>query len=67
MKTAIVFEGGASRTSFTNGVIDEFLREGMEADYIIGTSAGIGNGINFVSKQYGRNLEISIKYLPDPR
>lgn len=67
MKTAIVFEGGASRTSFTNGVIDEFLKEGIEADYVIGTSAGIGNGINFVSKQYGRNLEISMKYLPDPR
>ena len=67
MKTAVVFEGGASRTSFTNGVIDEFLREGIEADYVIGTSAGIGNGINFVSKQYGRNFEISMKYLPDPR
>lgn len=67
MKTAIVFEGGASRTSFTNGVIDELLREGIEADYVIGTSAGIGNGINFVSKQYGRNLEISMKYQPDRR
>ena len=67
MKTAIVFEGGASRTSFTNGVIDELLRAGIEADYVIGTSAGIGNGINFVSKQYGRNLKISMQYLPDRR
>ncbi len=67
MKTAIVFEGGASRTSFTNGVIDELLRAGIEADYVIGTSAGIGNGINFVSRQYGRNLEISMKYQPDRR
>lgn len=67
VKVAIVFEGGASRVSFTNGVIDVLLKEKIKADYIIGTSAGIGNGISFVSEQRGRNLEISMKYMPDKR
>ncbi len=67
MKIGIVFEGGASRTSFTNGVIDELLREGIQADYVIGTSAGIGNGISYVSKQIGRNLKVSMQYMPDRR
>ena len=67
MKTAIVFEGGASRTSFTNGVIDELLRQGIKADYVIGTSAGIGNGMSFVTRQFGRNLKISLKYQSDKR
>lgn len=65
MKTAVVFEGGASRTSFTSGVIDVLIREGIKADYVIGTSAGILNGISYVSGQYGRNLEVSMRYLPD--
>ena len=67
MKIGIVFEGGASRTSFTNGVIDVLLREGIRADYVIGTSAGIANGISYVSGQRGRNLKVSLRYMPDRR
>lgn len=67
MKIGIVFEGGASRTSFTNGVIDELLRADIRADYVIGTSAGIANGITFVSRQRGRNLKVSLRYMPDRR
>ncbi len=67
MKIGIVFEGGASRTAFTNGVIDELLRANVNADYVIGTSAGIGNGISYVSRQVGRNLKISMEYMPDKR
>ena len=61
MKTGIVFEGGASRTAFTNGVIDELLRADVRVNYVIGTSAGIGNGLSFISRQIGRNLRISMQ------
>lgn len=67
MKTGIVFEGGASRTAFTNGVIDELLRADVRVNYVIGTSAGIGNGLSFISRQIGRNLRISMQYVPDKR
>ena len=67
MKVGLVFEGGASRTYFTNGVIDDLIKENIKADYVIGTSAGIGNGISYVSHQYGRNLKIGLDYMNDKR
>ncbi|NLN04404.1 MAG: patatin family protein, partial [Clostridiaceae bacterium] len=45
MKLGLVLEGGGSRTYFTCGVLDCFLEEGTYADYVIGTSAGIANGV----------------------
>mgnify|MGYP001127380570 CR=1 FL=1 len=41
MKIGLVVEGGASRTFYSCGVMDEMLRENIYADYVIGTSAGI--------------------------
>ncbi len=67
MKTGIVLEGGASRAYFTVGVLDAFYDMGIKPDYLIGSSAGIANGISYVSGQRGRNLEIGLKYLPDKR
>ncbi len=67
MKTGIVLEGGASRAYFTVGVLDALHDIGIKADYLIGTSAGIANGVSFVSGQRGRNLEIGLRYLPDKR
>lgn len=67
MKTGIVLEGGASRAYFTVGVLDALHDMGFKTDYLIGTSAGIANGVSFVSGQRGRNLEIGLRYLPDKR
>lgn len=67
MKVGVVFEGGASRTFFTNGVIDVFLREKITADFVVGSSAGIGNGLSYVSGQQGRNLKIGLEYMNDKR
>ncbi len=67
MKLGIVLEGGASRTYFSVGVLDALHDMGIKPDYLIGTSAGIANGISFVSGQRGRNIEIGLKYLPDKR
>lgn len=67
MKLGIVFEGGASRTFFSCGVMDVLLEERIIADYVIGASAGIVNGVSYVSGQYGRNLAIGTKYTADAR
>ena len=67
MKTGLVLEGGASRGYFTVGVLDALYDMGFKADLLVGTSAGIANGVSFVSGQRGRNLEIALRYLPDKR
>lgn len=67
MKLGIVFEGGASRSLFSCGVMDALLEENIIADYVIGVSAGIAYGTSYVSKQIGRNLELSLKYMHDKR
>ena len=67
MKLGIVFEGGASRSLFSCGVMDALLTENILADYVIGVSAGIAYGTSYVSKQIGRNLELSLKYMHDKR
>ncbi len=67
MKLGIVFEGGASRSLFSCGVMDALLEEKIYADYVIGTSAGIAYGTSYISKQIGRNLELATKYMHDKR
>lgn len=67
MKTGLVLEGGASRGYFTVGALDALIDIGFKADYLIGTSAGIANGISYVSNQRGRGLKIGLEYLNDKR
>ena len=65
--TALVLEGGANRTYYTIGILDAFLDNGIEVDVLIGVSAGIANGISYISKQKGRSLQIGMKYVSDKR
>ena len=67
MKTGLVLEGGASRTYFSIGVMDALMEENVYTNYVIGTSAGIANGMCYVSKQIGRSLKIGLEYLHDKR
>lgn len=64
---ALVLEGGSLRGMFTCGVLDTFLEEEIEFAYVNGVSAGGMNGMNYISKQIGRSLEINTKYLHDKR
>lgn len=66
-KLGLVLEGGASRTYFSIGVMDALLENDIMADYIIGASAGIANGVSYISKQKGRSLKIGLEYLNDKR
>lgn len=67
MSVGLVLEGGASRGAFTAGALDALLDNRIFIPYVIGVSAGISNGMSYVSNQPGRNMEIFRKYLNDPR
>ncbi len=63
----LVVEGGANRTYYSIGVLDAFLDEGIHPDLFVGVSAGIANGVSFISGQKGRSLELGLKYISDKR
>lgn len=67
MKLGLVLEGGALRTIYSSGVTDGLLEGNVDFDHVIGVSAGIAYGVSFLSKQFGRNLEILTRYATDRR
>ena len=67
MKTGIVWEGGAIRTIFSEGVNAALSEAGVDFDYAVGVSAGIAYGVSFLSGQPRRNLEIVTRFINDPR
>ena len=52
---------------FSNGVMDVLMEQDIRADYLIGASAGIANGISYASWQHGRSLRLGVEYLHDKR
>ena len=67
MKTGLVLEGGGMRGLYTGGVLDCLMDQQIQADYVIGVSAGACNGVSYVSGQRGRNLRINTEYVTDKR
>lgn len=64
---SLILEGGTFRPIFSSGVMDCLLEHGIEFPYVIGVSAGITNGVSYVSKQKERNLNVLMKYRHDKR
>lgn len=64
---SLILEGGTLRPIFSAGVMDALLDNNITFPYCIGVSAGITNGVSYISKQKGRNLEIVTKYRNDNR
>ena len=60
MKIGLVLEGGANRGVFTSGVLDFFMEQGLEFPYIVGTSAGACNAMNYIAGQIGRGRDSMI-------
>ena len=67
MKLGLVLEGGGMRGLYTVGVLDALMERRLSPDYVIGVSAGAGNGISFVSGQKGRAYRVDMDYLRDRR
>ena len=64
---SLILEGGTLRPIFSAGVMDALLDNNIMFPYCIGVSAGITNGVSYLSKQYKRNLEVIKKYRLDKR
>ena len=54
MKTGLLLEGGAMRGLYTAGVLDVFMENNIKIDGIVGVSAGALFGMNYKSKQVGK-------------
>lgn len=67
MSIGLVLEGGAMRGLYTAGVLDVFLENNVKVDGIIGVSAGVLFGVNYLSKQKGRAIRYNKKFAKDKR
>jgi len=65
--SAIILEGGTFRPVFSCGVMDALLDNGIEFDYMIGVSAGITNGVSYVSRQKERAYRMLRMHRHDKR
>ena len=63
----LILEGGALRSLYTSGVLDVLMKYNIEANYILGVSAGALTGMNYVSKQIGRSAKLNLEYCDDPK
>ncbi|MCR5377893.1 MAG: patatin family protein [Fibrobacter sp.] len=54
MKVGLALEGGSRQTMFSAGVLDTWLDEGINFNYVAGVSAGAHAAINFITRQQGR-------------
>ena len=67
MSIGLVLEGGAMRGMYTAGVLDIFLENKIKVDGIIGVSAGVLFGVNYLSNQKGRAIRYNKKFAKDKR
>lgn len=67
MKTGLVLEGGAMRGMYTAGVLDVLMEKEIQANGVVGVSAGAVFGCNYISRQIGRAIRYNTKYCQDPR
>ena len=67
MSIGLVLEGGAMRGLYTAGVLDVFLDNNIKVDGIIGVSAGVLFGVNYLSKQKGRAIRYNKKFAKDKK
>lgn len=59
-KIGLVLEGGGMRGVFTSGILEFFTEKNFFLPYVIGTSAGAGNALNYISRQKERSKNVNI-------
>lgn len=62
MKLGIIDAGGGLRGSYSAGVLDRCLDDGVRFDLCIGVSAGAGNLVSFMAGQRDRNMRFYEDY-----
>lgn len=67
MRRGLVLEGGGMRATYSIGVLDVMMENGIVYDGIIGVSAGAIHGASYKSNQPGRNIRYYKNYANDKR
>jgi predicted patatin/cPLA2 family phospholipase len=66
-KVGLVLQGGGTRSAFTAGVLDTLMENQFVFPYIIGTSAGALQAVNYLSGDVGRSKDIAINLMTDKK
>ncbi len=66
-RSGLVLEGGGIRAIYSSGVLDAFMEKDINFPYVIGVSAGSGNGVSFLGKNIHRMRDITLEYSDDKR
>ena len=64
--TALIFEGGGMRASYTAGMVVTLLEAGIYFDNVYGLSAGSSNTVNYVSRDAWRAKASFVDLVNDP-
>ncbi|MDR3365167.1 MAG: patatin family protein [Clostridiales Family XIII bacterium] len=64
--TALIFEGGGMRASYTAGALVTLLEEGIEFSDIYGISAGSSHTVNYISKDIWRSKASFVDFMATP-
>ena len=64
--TALIFEGGGMRASYTSAVVATLLAEELFFDWVAGISAGASNLANYLSRDAGRAKRSFTDFAGDP-
>lgn len=64
--TALIFEGGGMRASYTAAVANTLLENEIYFDNVYGLSAGASNAVNYVSRDIDRTKRSFVDFVQDP-
>lgn len=64
--TALIFEGGGMRGSFSSGITNVLLENNLYFDYVAGISAGSSCVVNYVSRDIDRTKKSFVDFINDP-
>jgi predicted patatin/cPLA2 family phospholipase len=64
--TALIFEGGGMRASYTAGALVTLLEEGVEFPDVYGISAGSSHTVNYISKDIRRSKASFVDFMATP-
>ena len=64
--TALIFEGGGMRASYTSALANALLENGIFFDNVYGLSAGSSNAVNYVSRDTDRTKRSFVDFVEDP-
>ncbi|MFO7951437.1 MAG: patatin family protein [Bacillota bacterium] len=64
--TALIFEGGGMRASYTSGFVNIMLENDIYFDYVAGISAGASNSVNYLTRDTERVKKSFVDLVLEP-